>query len=482
MTQTGMSMGTPAYMSPEQAMGEREIDARSDIYSLGCVVYEMLTGSPPFTGTTAQAIAARMLTESPRPLTPQRHTVPLHVESAVLVALEKLPADRFPTPKAFAEALKGETIATPVTGSAASHVPHSAGWRVTLRNPVVWVLGLVTLLSSGIALQRWISKGSTRTASVVRFKVDLPAGFQPRIADSQGPDLAISRDGRTVAFPALDPQGKRLLYVRRLDEAEARPLEGTEEAYLPAFSDDGESVAFWAAGRIATRSLAGGAPQIVGDVGNIGGLTWVPGGDFVLARSSVRTSLQRMASTGGDARPAAPLDSEHGETGQFSPIALSDGEHVLYVSMGQGAAEDARIGVLHLSTGRARRLDVQGTTPLGMMDGFLIYADQTGVVLAVRLDLESGRTEGQPVPVDSGIATVVLGMGMAALSDSGTLTYVGGSQDATLVLADAREETPVLSEARSYAFPRYSPDGRRVAADRDGDGELRTAHERRHHQ
>src|SRR5580765_2308514 len=105
MTETGMSLGTPHYMSPEQAMGEREITARSDIYALGCVLYEMLTAEPPFEGATAQAIVARVLTESPRSLRAQRKSVPPHVEAAVLTALEKLPADRFESARAFAEAL-----------------------------------------------------------------------------------------------------------------------------------------------------------------------------------------------------------------------------------------------------------------------------------------------------------------------------------------------------------------------------------------
>ena len=97
MTETGMSLGTPYYMSPEQAMGEREITAKSDVYALGCVTYEMLTGEPPFTGPTAQAIIARVMTEEPRSLTIQRKTIPPHVEAAVLTALAKLPADRFAT-------------------------------------------------------------------------------------------------------------------------------------------------------------------------------------------------------------------------------------------------------------------------------------------------------------------------------------------------------------------------------------------------
>jgi serine/threonine protein kinase len=110
MTETGMSLGTPHYMSPEQAMGEREITARSDVYALGAVLYEMLTGDPPFTGSTAQAVVARVVTESPRPLVPQRHTIPAHVEAAVLTALEKLPADRFASAAQFAEALSGQDL------------------------------------------------------------------------------------------------------------------------------------------------------------------------------------------------------------------------------------------------------------------------------------------------------------------------------------------------------------------------------------
>src|SRR5688572_9366752 len=105
MTETGMSLGTPHYMSPEQAMGEREITARSDVYALGAVTYEMLVGEPPFTGPTAQSIVAKVLTEEPRPLLPKRHTIPRHVELAVLTALEKLPADRFATAAEFSNAL-----------------------------------------------------------------------------------------------------------------------------------------------------------------------------------------------------------------------------------------------------------------------------------------------------------------------------------------------------------------------------------------
>src|SRR4029078_8875433 len=108
MTETGMSLGTPMYMSPEQAMGAREGDARTDIYSLGCVLYEMLSGEPPFVGPTAQSIVAKVITEAPKSVTGQRHTVPPHVDDAIQTALEKLPADRFESAGAFAEVLRNE--------------------------------------------------------------------------------------------------------------------------------------------------------------------------------------------------------------------------------------------------------------------------------------------------------------------------------------------------------------------------------------
>ncbi len=133
MTETGMSLGTPHYMSPEQAMGEREISARSDVYALGCVLYEMLTGDPPFTGSTAQAIVARVVTEQPRSLTSQRHTIPPQVEAAVLQALEKLPADRFATAAEFAAALANPGFATRATtsmpGGPRAASPHDASPR-----------------------------------------------------------------------------------------------------------------------------------------------------------------------------------------------------------------------------------------------------------------------------------------------------------------------------------------------------------------
>ncbi|MDX2120806.1 MAG: serine/threonine-protein kinase, partial [Gemmatimonadota bacterium] len=129
MTETGMSLGTPTYMSPEQALGEREITARSDVYALGCMTYEMLVGDPPFLGGTAQAIVAKVMTEKPAAPSRIRDTIPPAVEDAVLTALEKLPADRFATAAEFAAAIAGGATARAATRATRSAPAPAGAWR-----------------------------------------------------------------------------------------------------------------------------------------------------------------------------------------------------------------------------------------------------------------------------------------------------------------------------------------------------------------
>ncbi|MFP5356676.1 MAG: serine/threonine-protein kinase, partial [Gemmatimonadota bacterium] len=188
MTQTGLSLGTPQYMSPEQAMGEKQIDARADLYALGAVLYEMLTGEPPFTGATMQAIVAKVVGATPEPPSLVRRTIPPHVEGAVLRALEKLPADRFNTAADFAVALEAGGAAAP---GASAQPPRAATPSVAGAGPSrTWMAAGLLIAAAGGAGGWWLGRqGSAATPAVaVSASVMLPDSMriQPQLATAEG--------------------------------------------------------------------------------------------------------------------------------------------------------------------------------------------------------------------------------------------------------------------------------------------------------
>ena len=250
MTQTGLSLGTPQYMAPEQAMGERMVDARADVYALGAVLYEMLAGEAPFTGPTPQAIVARVMTERPRSLAALRDTVPPHVDVAVRTALAKLPADRFLSAAAFAAALAA-------SGSSSGAAPIAADAPSAARRRRSTY---VTVLAAGVLAAALLAAGAALGS---RLRTAAPSGEPLRFAIEPDTGVlrltppAIAPDGRTVVYAAETPDGVKL-YARRMHELEGRPLAGTEGGEWPFFSPDGAWVAFFGDGAIRKVRLEGG--------------------------------------------------------------------------------------------------------------------------------------------------------------------------------------------------------------------------------
>ena len=246
MTQTGLSLGTPQYMAPEQAMAERTIDARADVYALGAVTYEMLVGEPPFTGATAQAIVAKVMTERPTAPARVRDTISASVDEAILRALAKLPADRFASAAAFAAAL-----ANPESGARTSRGPQPATEPARHR-PAFVALGATCAVALALAAWGWLRPAPSTQAPSARFTIEMPKGI---VLDNVFAPLTITHDGRTIIFRALVNDTVRL--VRRdVDRLEVTPIAGTEGGGWPTVSPDNRWLAFMSE-RVVLRGGAG---------------------------------------------------------------------------------------------------------------------------------------------------------------------------------------------------------------------------------
>ena len=258
MTETGMSLGTPHYMSPEQAMGEREITARSDVYALGVVTYEMLVGEPPFTGPTAQAIIAKVLTDEPRPPTGQRKTVPAAIEAAVLTALAKLPADRFGSAAEFAAALTAPGPPPKRSPPSAPGAPGSPSrrWR-SARSSSVRRLGALA--------------ASRRAAERPSFGAAFKVTYEP----SMEVHPALSPDGRFLAYAGGNPLQTRV-YVRQVSggrpDAPHRRFGGRRGLAELVARRDPDPVRQSA--RAVLRPASGGAPRQEAPARAAGPIIW----------------------------------------------------------------------------------------------------------------------------------------------------------------------------------------------------------------
>jgi serine/threonine-protein kinase len=461
MTETGMSLGTPHYMSPEQAMGEREITARSDVYALGCVLYEMLLGEPPFTGPTAQAIVAKVMTAEPAALSPQRKSIPPAVEDAVLTALEKLPADRFASAAEFAEALSGGS-----TPSVSSRSTSSLRTRPAAPLPRLLLVGLAVALSlASFSLWYWGRAQAASSGAIVRFEVGFPPGVT--LSSSMNNPLAISPDGETLVFSGRTDGGLRQLWTRKLSSLDAQVVPGTEGADYPFFSPDGKWLGFLANHQIRKVPLAGGPSIPVADLaGFFFGASWGTGDRIAISRGN---RLAVVSAGGGPVTPLSAADTSVSRLMYF-PRALPDGKSVV-VTRWVGTRATAALWLATVDRGEPKDLQVAGTYALGMIEGHLVYATATGTLMAVPFDLASGRTTGPPVPVADGITMKSSGAAEAALSPSGVLGYRSGASVFQLTSATLEgTDTDFPAPPRSLMFPRYSPDGTRIAVSLESPG------------
>jgi serine/threonine-protein kinase len=454
LTATGLSIGTPQYMSPEQAAGEPDLDARTDVYALGATLYEMLTGEPPHSGATPQIVMARAATERPRPIREVRATVSPQVEAAVMTALQRLPADRFASAAEMARVLRAES-------------DRSADWNGTTRSTVQWRHVLVTaglaVVVTALATRAWMWRRVDDDTPRVTARLMLPLPPEHVLQPTVTP-FAISPDGARIVYAASVGETARL-YLRPMDVSEVRAIPSTEGAQGPFFSPDGQWIGYHAAGKLWKVAVAGGAPIALADALSFCGASW--GAAEAILFSQCDGALHRFSSRGGDEEKiVVRIDSRAPDSaGPIAPAAplvvqwpaiLPDGRHAL-------VAVQQRIGVVDLATGILRPL-VDGNQAVYLPTGHLLFDAGEGRMRVARFSLSRLELIGEPVPAFETFRGPGGGSSFFSVSESGTLVHVTGGFSRWLVLTD-RSGRPegAAPEARGYRFPRFSPDGRRIA-------------------
>ena len=470
MTQTGLSLGTPNYMSPEQAMGERAITARSDIYSLGAVTYEMLSGEPPFTGPTVQAIVARVMTEEPRPLTTQRRSVPPHVAAAVSHALEKVPADRFASAHEFADALNNPSF-TPATASAARE--SAASGRATR---MLYGAAALAALFLAIALWGWMRPAPSKP--VVRYTLVFDStDTMVRSAEWAG-RLAISPDGSRLAY--IGGPGAQLL-IRPRNQLHAIAIPGTEGAYTPFFSPDGQRVGIVTGKNLQIVSINGGQPVTVTDsLVDIGGASWGRDG-FIYADGAGLVGLVRVeAKPGAVPKLFTALDTLGGEIEHMWPDVLPNGKGVLFTDVFSVKSRDKgkstyAIAVADIPSGKHRVIVDNAMYARYATSGHLLYVTLNKTLMLVPFDQTSMKVTGEPTTLVEGMRLGPAGSTDLAVSQAGTLVYATSTGTAkkqlVWVTRDGKAQSVDPDWEGDFLFPAISPDGKRLAVARRTDAQ-----------
>jgi serine/threonine protein kinase len=452
LTQTGLSLGTPQYMSPEQATGDHAIDARSDVYSLAATLYEMLTGDPPFTGSTAQAIVAKLLTEIPADVRRLRSTVPESVDDAVLCALAKLPADRFASAAEFAQALDSGTLVGR-RGPGRSTVVSAVARRPRSRWAVPSLLA-VTVGLTGLAAWGWLRPQPegpvTRSWVTLEGHFDFPTG-------SGAP--AISPDGSRIVYTDKSSQ----LVLLEQDQIHPKLIPGAQNPWSPFFSPDGKTVGFVTGfpGALKLVPLDGGAPRtLVADSVSGWGGSWGDDG-WIYYVSGEGGTFMRIRPSGGVRELVAQADSTRDELLFRWPNILPGSRAALVTIQRRKGAPD--IGVIDIRSHEVRVL-TQGVRGIYVPSGHLVYVQGDGGLMAVRFDVRRLSVMARPVKMEDGIHLKWSGARIA-LSRNGTLLYERYSPKSEVVRVsrDGRAQPVDSSWAGDFVTPALSPKGDRLA-------------------
>jgi eukaryotic-like serine/threonine-protein kinase len=451
MTETGLSLGTPHYMSPEQATAAKEITGRSDIYSLASVLYEMLTGDPPHMGSSAQQIIMKIITENPQPVTAHRKSVPENVAAATARALEKLPADRFDSAKEFAAALGDTsfTFATHAQAMSSAAPAASRGRRALSMAPWVMLVIVTGLLASTPFI------GSDEPPHVVRFAIASEPGV--RISDGFGSPVAVSPDGSRIVLVGRDSRGVTHLFSRHTGSEAAVMIPGTANAHGPFISPDGNHLGFVQDSRIRRLAFAGGAAVTIAEDATTS-TTWGVDG-FVYTATA--TGLYRVPEAGGEPQLVVEMDTSRFEAMRW-PDAVPDGRSVLVTVVRRGIPY---IAVVSLKDRTIEELELVGMYPRYVNGGYLVFLQQDATLFSVPYDARRRRITGAPAPIANNVRFGPSFPGKLGVGRNGTVAYLDGQTTLREIGIVDRDggKTTASAGGRFFQAPRFSPDGSQLA-------------------
>jgi serine/threonine-protein kinase len=447
MTETGLSLGTPHYMSPEQATAEKEISARSDVYSLASVLYEMLAGTPPHSGGSAQQIIMKIITDVAAPVTQLRKSVPPNVAAALAKGLEKLPADRFESAHAFAAALANPAFAT-VRMPAAATTLVGTRW---IRDPRT--IGTVALATGALVVLTWMNTRRGEGQGPIEYDVGLPDSAAML---GSGVGFDIDPQGEFVVYETVR-NGRDELWYRSLKDATTGRIDGTDNGAMPAISPDGSHVAFLRFGSgtswtLETIAIGGGAATMLGKGESATDLTWLPDG--------------RLRIVEGDGNTARWLDPGGGPTVARSipycimPASLPDESEFLCGGGGEMFVKLVRHGVGAGTINWLRTRAPDSTLVFGshfrLVDQrYLVFLSMGGDLLAAPVDLKARRV-GRSVRLVSGIRRrAYSGAGAYDISSSGTLVYAEGGKPRSRLPGGFRRELARHASGGTGIFPPF---------------------------
>ncbi|MBI4470913.1 MAG: PD40 domain-containing protein [Acidobacteria bacterium] len=457
-TNPGVVMGTTGYMSPEQAQGQ-EIDHRSDIFSFGVILYEMLSGQRPFEGASAAEVMSAILRDDPPALVETDSAIPPALDRVVRHCLEKKPDARFQSMSDVAFNLEGlsdsavRVPAAPLVASGQRERRERLGWIVA----AVAVLATVATLAVAYFRRPPVEGRSIRSFILAPEESSL---LPPR--SDGGP--AISPDGTRLAFVATTKGRGRLLWVRSLDAVSARALAGTEDARNPFWSPEGRFIGFFADKKLKKIEASGGPQITLCDVqSETRGGAWNRDGVIIFAPSTAGT-LYRVPASGGVPSPVTQLNEARGEVSHTWPYFLPDGQHFLYLTKYDSAVETERDGiyVASLESNESKPL-LRASCKAVYGQGYLLFLLGT-TLMAQPFDAKRLETAGDPLLVAEQILFGHVGSGFFTVSEDGILAYqtgpVGVSQ---LTWFDRMGHSPgVLGDQARQGDPRLSPDGKMV--------------------